>query len=96
MSKKKKSDSNFRDANVPEQINMDDLALMSDDELSQRASLCENERNRTWNQAPWEIEIAYVRREQQIRRTGTDMHQEYLKRHPQESNDSESYDEVTQ
>jgi hypothetical protein len=97
MSKKKKSsNSNGRDNNAPDQINMDDLAVMPDDELAQWAIHCETERTRTWNPTPWEVEIAYVRREQQIRKLRADLHVDFLRRNPVETIDTDLTDEVTQ
>jgi hypothetical protein len=66
----------------PEIVTIDDLALFEDDELSDRASLLENERNRLIKShnhpIDWEVEIAYVRREQQIRKIRKDAHSDWL------------------
>lgn len=96
MSKKKKSnDSNNRD-NFPTPINMDDLALMSDEELNGWGNHCEAEKTRSWNPVPWETEIAYVRREQQIRKQRLDAHSDYLRHNPNDNIDVDLSDEVTQ
>lgn len=60
-------------------LNMDELAMMQDD------SLCELVRNLEHsieheNDTQWyEIELSYVKREQQIRRSRISAHNEYLK-----------------
>lgn len=68
----------------PAIITIDDLAVMTDDELSGRANRFEAERNRVRDQYPWEVEIAYVRREQQIRRQRADAHSAWLRYNPQD------------
>lgn len=71
----------------PAIITIDDLAVMSDDELSNRANRFEAERNRVRDQYPWEVEIAYVRREQQIRRQRADAHSAWVRVNPQDQSD---------
>lgn len=65
---------------------MDDLAYLSDEELSGRAGRLESERRRAASTSslltPWEVEIAYVRREQQIRESRSAAHTEWLKTAP--------------
>jgi hypothetical protein len=69
----------------PAIITIDDLAVMSDDELSGRANRFESERNRVRDSYPWEVEIAYVRREQQIRRQRVDTHSAWIRHNPQDN-----------
>jgi hypothetical protein len=68
---------------TPDIINVDDLAMMLDEDVINRLnSLCE-EYERILNQGtfdprPWEEEIAYVKRELQIRRVRHDAHVRYV------------------
>lgn len=66
----------------PEIVDMDTIATLSDDELVNRFQVLDNEREMMReNRVPtkeWEIEIAYVRREQQLRRTRREAHDLYL------------------
>jgi hypothetical protein len=71
----------------PEMQDIDSLAILTDDELGARARTLEGERTsmlveqaREANVIPWEVEIAYVRREQQIRKLRRDAHEAYLER----------------
>ena len=56
----------------PEVYNMDDIGYMSDEAIYDRAGRLENERNRLVASGRdtylWEVELAYLRREQQLRR----------------------------
>jgi len=84
MSKKNKNfGSDFRN-DGPEVYNMDDIGYMTDEALYDRANRLENDRNRamTSGRDPylWEVEIAYLRREQTLRQTRADLHQEFLKK----------------
>lgn len=78
MSKRTKSS-----VELPDVVNMDDLALLSDEELSGRAGRLEADRRRaastSSNLVPWETEIAYVRREQQLRDARAIAHSEFLR-----------------
>jgi len=87
----KKSQDRFEVANTstngnasfrPEVINMDDLAIMSDMDLIKRHRELHDQKNWAYEQLidlrPWEEEIAYVRREQQIRQAQRDAHAEYV------------------
>lgn len=65
---------------------IDDIALLSDEELSARVNRFEAERNRSRDQVPWEVEIAYFRREQQIRKRRMEAHSEWLASNPQDTN----------
>lgn len=73
---KKKNDS------APQITNIDELAVMTDEELVARASRFESERNRSYDSYPWEVEIAYIRREQQIRKTRAQAHADWLTSQP--------------
>lgn len=67
---------------VPEVVNMDDLATMLDDELYAHANAMEHGRARAYDQrhdtTPWEQEIAYARREMQIRQQRRFAHENYV------------------
>ena len=80
MSKKNK---NFGNEN-PEIYNMDDIGYMTDEALYDRANRLENDRNRVVASGRdpylWEVEIAYLRREQSMRRTRAELHQEYVQK----------------
>lgn len=67
---------------LPDVANMDDLALISDEELVGRAARMEADRRRAASRGadlqPWEAEVAYVRREQAIRQRRAEAHIAYL------------------
>lgn len=69
---------------LPEVIDSDVLAGMLDEDLITRLRLLEDEKNKLYEQhadgRPWEEEIAYVRREQQVRRGRRDAHQDYMRK----------------
>jgi len=84
MSKKNKNfDSDFRN-DGPEVHNMDDIGYMTDEALYDRANRLENDRNRAIASGRdsyfWEVEIAYLRREQTLRQSRAEVHQEFLKK----------------
>lgn len=83
MSKKNKSNKNFGNE-MPEIYNMDDIGYMADEAIHDRAQRLENERNRlvSTNKDPylWEVEIAYLRREEQLRQTRAERHAEFVKK----------------
>ena len=68
---------------VPSVVNMDEIAIFSDEELFARASSLENDRNKViesrFDPMLWEIEIAYLRREMGIRRQRRDTHEAFLR-----------------
>ncbi len=68
---------------LPMRANMDDIAVYSDDELFGKVSRFENERMRILearlDPSPWEIEIAYLRREMGIRKIRREKHEVFLK-----------------
>lgn len=72
---------------IPQVINIDDIAVMTDEELNARASRYENERNRVRDPQPWEVEIAYIRREQQIRKVRAQAHADWMTIQPIVSDD---------
>ena len=64
-------------------INMDDLALISEEEIAERVAKCRSEAARrnadpSWKEK-WETELAYAQRELQIRQVRRRVHNEYLK-----------------
>lgn len=68
---------------LPDVINVDVLAMMSEVDLIARLRSLEEARLKAYNAQlelrPWEEEIAYVKREQQIRRIRHDKYEEYLR-----------------
>jgi hypothetical protein len=91
MSKKINKSKGFFEA--PEIWNMDDLGYMADEMIEDRAQRLESERNRMLSSGKdpqlWEVEIAYIRREQQLRKTRSELHQEYLKKFNVDMNSAE-------
>ena len=87
MSKKNKNPENevMRNTytNVPSVMNMDDIGYLTDDALVENLTRMEFERAKMIEsrQDPmlWEVEIAYLRREQGIRKVRAERHQEYVK-----------------
>lgn len=69
--------------NPPVPMNMDDIAIMSDEEVFARAGSLENDRakivDHRLDPTPWEVEIAYYRREQGIRRVRRELHESFVK-----------------
>ena len=66
----------------PEVINVDALGSMLDEELSARYRALEDDKNKAYAEhldaRPWEEELAYVRREQQLRRVRRERHSEWI------------------
>lgn len=83
MSKKNKSNKGFI-SDTPEIYSVDVIGYMADEAIHERAQRLEHERNvlLSMNKDPllWEIEIAYLRREQQLRQTRAERHADYLKK----------------
>lgn len=78
--KKKIQRSGAVDMVLPDVINSDELALFTDEDLARRAAVLESDRIRAGEYSlPWEVEIAYVQREQGIRERGHQIHVEYMK-----------------
>ena len=73
---------------LPEVVNVDDLGIMLDEDLIVRLRSLEDDKGKAYDlhldTRPWEEEIAYVRREQQIRRIRRDSHADYLRKAEQE------------
>ena len=69
-------------SNLPEVINIDVLGVMLDEDLITRLRSLEDDKNQAYENhqdlKPWEEEIAYIRREQQVRRTRRDKHSEFV------------------
>ncbi len=68
-------------APVPDIISMDDLAVLTDDALIDRLRMLDSTRDQLDRNSvrPWEVEIAYVRREFQLRRYRHQLHDDYLR-----------------
>jgi len=82
MSKKNKNFNKDFGNEAPEVYNMDDIGYMSDEAIHDRGNRLENERNRLVSMGKdpyfWEVELAYLRREQQLRQTRADRHVEFV------------------
>jgi len=67
---------------VPEVVNMDVTAVISDEELFARMNQLETDRSKVidhnFDPYLWEVELAYLRREAQIRRQRREAHEVYL------------------
>jgi hypothetical protein len=77
------SDTNRRKVfTLPDVHHMDMIGYMTDEEISSFVSRLESERNHALNKGydptSWEVEIAYFRREQQLRKIRAERHAEYL------------------
>lgn len=68
---------------IPEVVTIDVLNLMLDEDLISRLRALDEDRNKVIEERgetrPWDEEIAYVRREQQLRRTRREAHMEFLR-----------------
>jgi hypothetical protein len=68
---------------LPEVVNVDDLAVQSDDELINWLRILEDDRVKVLEAClepkQWEEEISYIRRELQIRRARREAHDNYVK-----------------
>ena len=84
---------------LPSIIDMDELALWSDEALVQRSNELEDDRmtviSARCNPIYWEFEIAYVRREQQIRHVRRERHEEYMRREAVANNAPTMFDPRT-
>lgn len=84
MSKRNKDFGKNFISDAPEVYNMDDIGYMSDEAIHDRGSSLENEKNRlvAMGKDPylWEVEMAYLRREQQLRQTRAARHAEFTQR----------------
>jgi len=65
-------------------ITIDDLALLSEEDIADRISKCRSEMGKqigNWDwKEKWETELAYSQRELQVRQARRRAHQEYLAR----------------
>lgn len=84
MSKKNKNFNKDFASESPEIYNTDDIGYMPDEAINDRANRLESERNRLVSMGKdpylWEVEIAYLRREQQVRHVRAECHAEFLKK----------------
>jgi hypothetical protein len=68
---------------MPEVLNMDDIGYASDEAIIDRVRHLEVERNRVldmrYDAQPWEVELAYLEREVQLRKTRSQKHDEFLR-----------------
>jgi hypothetical protein len=82
MSKKNFEYDRRQPNHAPPVFNMDDLGYSSDDELFSLAARLEAERSQLLSKGfdtySWEIEISYVRREQQLRKLRSERHSDWL------------------
>lgn len=69
---------------LPEVVTIDDLGVMLDEDLVLRLRALEDAKGKAYETGvyarPWEEEIAYVRREQQIRRSRRETFAEYSRK----------------
>lgn len=79
----------------PAIFNMDDLGYSSDEELFSLAGRLESERSQLLSRGldpyQWEVEISYVRREQQLRKLRAERHADWLASTAHHFQDSESH-----
>ncbi len=79
---------------LPEIVTIDALATMPDEDLIGRLRALEEEKSKAYEAhvdvRSWEEEIAYIRREQQIRRTRRDAQMEYNRKVESEFAQSEA------
>lgn len=93
MSKKKNKNNGAQDRedfqvkypmDLPQKTNMDDIGYMLDEAINDKLNRLEHDRSRLidlkFDPKPWEIEIAYFRREQQLRKIRLEMHQNYTQK----------------
>ena len=78
---------------LPEIINIDVLSTMLDEDLMVRMRQLEEDRYKVtdlgMDAKPWEEEVAYLRREQQVRRSRRDAHSDYVRKSESEFNRAE-------
>ena len=67
---------------LPDIVSMDVIAAMQDDELMMRLRTLHDDRDKVFAERLdarlWDVELAYVKREQQVRKTRHDAHEKYL------------------
>jgi len=97
MSKKVKSNKNFA-SETPEVYNMDDIGYMSDEAIHDRSNRLENERGRLMSAGKdtylWDIEVAYLQREQQLRQTRSERHAEFIQRFGKSNPENLDFDKI--
>lgn len=69
---------------LPEVVSVDVLGTLLDEDLIVRLRALDEDRNKVFeargDARPWEEEIAYVRREQQMRRARREKHQDFVRK----------------
>jgi hypothetical protein len=79
---------------LPEVVSIDVLGTLLDEDLIVRLRALDDDRNKVidarGDSRPWEEEIAYVRREQQMRRTRRENHQEFVRKEQKTFDDLEA------
>lgn len=78
----------------PEVINIDDLAVLTDEELNGLCYKLDSERQKVidayLDPRPWEEELAYIKREMQVRRARREAHDRYVRQLEREFAESEA------
>lgn len=84
MSKKNKNFNKNFGNDAPEMYNMDDIGYMADEAIHDRVNRLEFERNKLVSMSKdpylWEVELAYLQREKNLRQTRAEAHLEYIKK----------------
>lgn len=84
MSKKNKKFGKDFDFEAPEVVSTDDIGYMAEEAIHDRMNRLEHERNRLLSMGRdpllWEVELAYLQREQNVRQTRSQLHVEYMKK----------------
>ncbi len=81
---------------LPEMLNIDALATMSDDDLGSALRRLFDDRDKVIKSSerldtrPWDEELAYIKREQQIRRARHEAHEKWIRELDLESQRSEA------
>lgn len=82
-----------RSITLPDVVNMDDLAVLTDEELYARSRLLDEDRQYMFNAGavsrPWEEELAYVKRELMLRKSRRDAHEAYVRQIEREFQEQE-------
>jgi hypothetical protein len=90
MAKKNKTNKNYN-VEIPEVYNMDDIGYMSDDALRERNFRLESEKSKLlaagYDTRLWDVELAYVQREQGIRMSRAELHADYIRKFQSTSED---------
>lgn len=78
---------------VPDVIGMDEIANMADEDLLDRLRTLEEDVGRVayvrMDTYLWDVELAYIRREQMLRRYRRELHEQYVRQMTRDFNDSE-------